>query len=98
MTGNITTTSGNISLTSGSYRNGGFFVARSGKFRSGSGTGVFGYFIDPADYSNSLMICAFSHDSTTYQVWNGRISVNKMELLLIALIFTPLILCMLIIL
>ena len=23
------------------------------------------------------MICAFSHDSTSYQVWNGRISVNK---------------------
>jgi hypothetical protein len=24
-----------------------------------------------------MMICAFSHDSTSYQVWNGRISVNK---------------------
>jgi hypothetical protein len=77
ITGNITTTSGNISLTSGSYRNGGVFVARSGKFRNGSGAGVNGCFIDPADYSNSLMICAFSHDSTPYQLWNGRISVNK---------------------
>lgn len=71
------TVTGNISLTSGTYRNGGFFVARDGKFRNGSGALVYGYFIDPAVYSNSLMICAFSHDSTSYQVWNGRISVNK---------------------
>ena len=67
----------NISLTSGTYRNGGFSVVRSGKFRNGSGVGVNGYFIDPSPYSNSLMICAFSHDSTSYQVWNGRISINK---------------------
>jgi hypothetical protein len=75
--GNISTSSGNISLTNGTYRNGGFSIARTGKFRNGSGAGVTGYYIDPADYTNSMMICAFSHDSTSYQVWNGRISVNK---------------------
>ena len=68
---------GNISLTSGTYRNGGISIARDGKFRSGSGALVYGYFIDPAVYSNSMMICAFSHDSTSYQVWHGRISINK---------------------
>ena len=67
---------GNISLSSGTYRNGGFSIAFSGKFRNGVGF-INGYFIDPVDYNNSLMICAFSHDSISYQVWNGRISVNK---------------------
>jgi hypothetical protein len=68
---------GSIALTNGSYRNGGFSVAYGGKLRSGTGTVTNGYFIDPVLYSNSLMICALSHDSTSYQVWNGRISVNK---------------------
>lgn len=77
VTGNITTSSGNISLTSGTYRNGGIFIARDGKFRSGSGALVYGYFIDPVVYSNTMIISSFSHDSTSYQVWNGRISVNK---------------------
>ena len=67
----------NISLTSGAYRNGGFSVAHTTKIRNGSGASTPGYFIDPYDYANSLMICAFSLDSTSYQVWNGRISINK---------------------
>lgn len=75
--GNISTSSGNISLTSGTYRNGGISIARDGKFRSGSGALVYGYFIDPVVYSNTMIISSFSHDSTTYQVWNGRISINK---------------------
>jgi hypothetical protein len=68
---------GNISLSDGSFRNGGFAIARSGKYRSGSGALVYGYFIDPVVYSNTMIISSFSHDSTSYSVWNGRISVNK---------------------
>ena len=66
-----------FSLSNGSFRNGGFAIVRSGKFRNGSGTLVNGYFIDPVVYSNTMIISSFSHDSTSYQVWNGRISVNK---------------------
>ena len=42
-----------------------------------SGTTLNGYFIPVNDYTNSLMTCAFSHDSTVYTYWRGHVTIGK---------------------
>jgi hypothetical protein len=49
------------------------------------GTSRNGYFIPVSDYTNSLMICVFSHNSRFYTYWRGQVSIgNNNEILAIS--------------
>lgn len=48
----------------------------TGNVNSG-GTSLNGYFIPVNEYTNSLMVCAFSHDSTSYTYWRGHVSIGN---------------------
>ena len=46
-------------------------------FVNSGGTSLNGYFIPVNEYTNSLMVCAFSHDSTSYTYWRGHVSIGN---------------------
>jgi hypothetical protein len=58
------------------YENEGILYPHSTLTNSG-GSSLNGYFIPVSDYTNSLMTCAFSHDSTSYTYWRGHVSIGN---------------------
>ena len=41
------------------------------------GTTLDGYFISVAKYTNSILLCSFTHDSFNYTCWGGHITIGK---------------------
>jgi hypothetical protein len=41
------------------------------------GTAFDGYFISVAKYTNSILLCSFTHDSFKYTCWGGHITIGK---------------------
>jgi hypothetical protein len=61
----------NISSVYVNYENDGILYPHSTLTNSG-GSSLNGFFIPVDNYTNSLMVCAFSHYSTSYTYWRGQ--------------------------
>lgn len=58
------------------YENGGVAIGYSSRVNVG-GTTLVGYFIPVQSYTNSIMMCSFTHDSTYYTYFGGHVVVNS---------------------
>jgi hypothetical protein len=58
------------------YENEGVLYPHSTLINSG-GSSLSGYFIPVNDYTNSLMVCAFSHDNPSYTYWRGHVFIGN---------------------
>ncbi len=65
----------NIRSVNANYENEGLLYPHSTLTNVG-GSSLNGYFIPVDNYTNSLMVCAFSHNSTFYTYWRGHVSTG----------------------
>jgi hypothetical protein len=59
------------------YENEGLLYPFTSGLVNVGGTTLGGYFIPVNEYTNSLMTCAFSHDSFVYTYWRGHVSIGN---------------------
>jgi hypothetical protein len=62
----------NIRSVNANYENDGLLYPFTSGLVNRGGSSLSGYFIPVDNYTNSLMVCAFSHDSPSYTYWRGH--------------------------
>ena len=58
------------------YENEGQLISHGTLINTG-GSALDGYFIPVAKYTNSILLCSFTHDSFNYVCWGGHITIGK---------------------